>query len=133
MKKKLMVIGLLAAASMFAQSRFSVGVSIGGNRGYYTQAPVYAPYGPSYAAVVPPCPGPDYTWVDGSWSQYGGRRSWVAGYWNRRPYNGYENRRFDERYERGFYRDHDRDRDDRRRDRDRDDGRFNSYSYGYRR
>jgi hypothetical protein len=66
---------------MFAQTRFSVGVSVGGyDRGYYPPAP------PAYAAVLPPCPGPDYTWVDGYWSQYGGRNSWTNGYWTRQAY-----------------------------------------------
>jgi hypothetical protein len=83
MKTKLMGLGiaLLAGAAMFAQPRVSIGVGIGG----------YAPgaYAPAYA-VQPPCPGPDYAWVDGYWSQYRGHRNWTAGYWQRRPH--YEQR-----------------------------------------
>ena len=49
---------------MFAQTRFSFGVNVGSNRGYYTQAPVYA-------APIPPCPGPGYTWANGYWNPPG--------------------------------------------------------------
>jgi hypothetical protein len=38
MKTKLMIGMLLAAGSMFAQSRFSVGVNVDRNHGAYTQA-----------------------------------------------------------------------------------------------
>jgi hypothetical protein len=78
MKTKLLAMVLLAGGSMFAQSRLSIGIGIGGAPGYY-------PRYPSVQAVVPPCPGPDYNWVDGYWSPYGG--PWVAGYWAR-PYIG---------------------------------------------
>jgi hypothetical protein len=64
MKKKLMALMLLAGGSMFAATRFSVGVSVGSpsyyTPGYYT-APAYAP------AYAPPCPGPGYTWSNGAW------------------------------------------------------------------
>src|SRR3954469_18917535 len=81
MKTKMMVMALLAGGAMFAQPRVSIGVGIGG----------YAPpaYAPAYVEqdIIPPCPGPDYTWVDGYWSQYGGRNSWISGSWQRRPYS----------------------------------------------
>jgi hypothetical protein len=118
MKTKLLALALLAGSTMFAETRFSIGVNIGGyGRGYYAPAP------PVYASVAPPCPGPDYTWADGYWSQYGGRRAWVAGYWNRPSYyqvapryeqRGYENRYYREGYvQQGFGRngDHDYRRD----------------------
>ena len=98
MKTKLLAVALLAGGSMFAQTRFSIGVSVGGyDRGYYPQAP------PAYASAVPPCPGPDYTWVDGYWSQNYGRNTWVAGYWNRQPFSsGYQVApRFDHRFNEG--------------------------------
>ena len=93
MKTKLMALVLLAGGSLFAQTRFSVGVRIGGyGPGYYAPAPVYAaapryyvPAPPVYAAV-PAYPGPGYFWVNGYWNYYGPRRVWVNGYWSRRPY-----------------------------------------------
>jgi hypothetical protein len=51
MTKKLLVLALLAGGSMFAQTRFSFGVTVGNNRGYYVPAapscerPVYNSYG----------------------------------------------------------------------------------------
>lgn len=82
MKTKLLAMMILAGGSMFAQPRLSIGIGIGGHgNGFYQPAP-------SYASNIPPCPGPDYTWVDGYWSQDYGRRTWVAGYWNRQPSRG---------------------------------------------
>ncbi len=69
MKTKLLAMMLLAGGSMFAQSRFSVGI------GFNQPAPVYA-------SNIPPCPGPGYTWVDGYWSQNYGQPVWIAGYWS---------------------------------------------------
>jgi hypothetical protein len=131
MKTKLLVLALLAGGSMFAQTRFSFGINIGGRApGYYVPVP-------AYAAARPPCPGPDYSWVDGYWAQQYGRNVWVAGYWNRLPYerayriaSRYERPPYDERYERRFDRDRDRDWD---RDHDRrhgQDGR--GYGNGFR-
>ena len=110
MKTKLMVLVLLAGGSMFAQTRFSIGIGVGGYQ------PGYAP-APAYAFNQPPMPGPDYDWVDGYWSGSGPRHSWIAGYWTRRPYR-YQDR------SRGF----DRDRNNRGGNRDR--GRVNGQSYG---
>jgi hypothetical protein len=131
MKTKLLVLALLAGGSMFAQTRFSFGINIGGRApGYYAQAP-------AYAGVRPPCPGPDYSWVDGYWGQNYGRNVWVPGYWNRVPYARayqaprYEQPRYDERYERRFDRDRDRDWDhDRDRRYGQDYGR--GYEHGFR-
>ena len=69
MKTKLLAMMLLAGGSMFAQTRFSVGMG-------FNQAP------PVYASNIPPCPGPGYSWVDGYWSQDYGQPVWIAGYWN---------------------------------------------------
>jgi hypothetical protein len=85
MKTKLLAVMLLAGGSMFAQTRFSVGVGFGGQGGGFYQAP------PSYANDIPPSPGPDYYWVDGYWSQDHGRNAWIAGYWNRQQFSeGYQ-------------------------------------------
>ena len=81
MKTKLLAMMLLAGGSMFAQTRFSVGVGFGGGSDFYQQPP-------AYASNIPPCPGPDYSWVDGYWSQGYGGASWVAGYWSRQPFFG---------------------------------------------
>ena len=146
MKTKLLAMMLLAGSSMFAQTRFSIGVGFGGHRGGFYQAP------PSYASNIPPCPGPGYTWVDGYWSQDYGRNTWVSGYWYRQPYtSSYEVApRFDNRFHdgddrRGFARNEEnrnrgfdqdrslrgRDRDQNRGDRDRSNGRDNHEGNGY--
>jgi len=92
MKTKLLAMMLLAGGSMFAQSRFSVGIGFGGG-GNFNQPP------PAYASNIPPCPGPDYTWVDGYWAQGYGGETWVAGYWSRQPFfGGYVAPRFDSRF-----------------------------------
>jgi hypothetical protein len=81
MKTKLLAMMLLAGGSMFAQTRFSVGIGFGGGGDFYRPTP-------AYASNIPPCPGPDYTWVDGYWSQGYGGDSWVAGYWSRQAFFG---------------------------------------------
>jgi hypothetical protein len=54
MKTKLLAMMLLAGGSMFAQTRFSVGI------GFNQPARVYA-------SNIPPCPGPGYTWLNVYW------------------------------------------------------------------
>jgi len=76
MKTKLMVILLAASGAMFAGTRVSIGVSLGGPAGYGA-APV--------SAYQPPCPGPGYVWIDGSYDAYG---NWFDGYWALPPYAG---------------------------------------------
>jgi hypothetical protein len=131
MKTKLLAMVLLAGGSMFAETRLSIGIGFGGHgAGFY-------PPPPSYASNIPPCPGPDYTWVDGYWSQDYGRNYWVAGYWYRRPFiSGYPvaprfDNRFNDRddrrgFTRGFAEDRNRGFDQARnfsgRDRDQDRG-----------
>ena len=73
------------APTMFAGTRFSVGVGFGPP--------------PAYAANIPPCPGPGYNWVDGYWTNDFGRQVWIAGFWNAPPvFTGYVAPRFDNRF-----------------------------------
>jgi hypothetical protein len=82
--------GLLAGSSAFAAPRIRFGVGIG------VPAPVVV--APPIVAYTPPCPGPGYSWIGGSWVFVGGGH-----FYDRDHYRG------------PVYRDHDRDRD---RDRD---------------
>ena len=85
MKTKLAVILLLAGCSMFAGTRFFVGVGVGGyGPGYYVAAPPHPPPVAYYA----PAPGPGYVWVDGYHYPVGPRWAWRSGYWARHPYAG---------------------------------------------
>ncbi len=111
MKTKLLAVALLAGGSMFAQTRFSIGINFGGNgRGYYSQG------APAYASAIPPCPGPGYIWTDGYWSQTDRRSVWVNGYWAAPVYqNGYASR-YSDAYVQPGYRGYEHrafDRDDR--------------------
>jgi len=93
MKTKLLAMMLLAGGSMFAQTRFSIGLGFGSQGGGSYQAP------PAYASDIPPCPGPGYTWVDGYWTNDYGREAWVPGYWNAPPVFTYQPApRFDNRF-----------------------------------
>jgi len=119
MKKKLLVLAALAAGSVLAQTRFSIGVGVGSYGPAYGPAPAYGYAAPAYAYAAPPCPGPGFYWVDGYWARNGWRNAWVPGYWARRVYERptYFRRdygRDSERYER-FDRDRYRDRDNYRR------------------
>src|SRR5262249_35911336 len=80
MKTKLLAVMLLAGGSLFAETRFSIGVGIG-TPGYYAPPPP-----PVAAYAPPPCPGPGYTWIAGYWYPVGPRSSWHAGYGARPPY-----------------------------------------------
>ena len=80
MKAKLLAVMLLAGSSLFAETRFSIGIGIG-TPGYYASPPP-----PVVAYAPPPCPGPGYTWVAGYWYPVGPRYIWHAGYWARPPY-----------------------------------------------
>src|SRR5664279_2437 len=120
MKKTLgiLAMALMAGGTMFAQSRVSIGIGVGG------YGPAYPP--PAYAQYMPPCPGPDYTWVAGYWGPRDGRNVWVDGYWRGPVAGGY---RVAPRY---FAPRHD-DHDYRGRDRDRDHDRGRGYSNSFRR
>ena len=61
--KKAIAVMMLLAGGLLAAPRVTVGIGIG------IPAPV---------AVVPACPGPGYTWVNG---YYGPTGVWVGGYW----------------------------------------------------
>jgi hypothetical protein len=76
---KVLAVALIAGGAMFAQPRLSIGVGVGG------YGPGYQPS--AYAQYMPPCPGPDYAWIDGYWVPRGGRNVWINGYW-RSPYVG---------------------------------------------
>ena len=75
MKTKLLALIVLAGGSMFAQSRFSVGVAIGSGPGpaYYRPAPIAAP---AFR--------PNRVWVAGHWTRTRFGRTWVPGQWVRR-------------------------------------------------
>lgn len=79
MKTKLMAMMLVAGGSLFAETHFSIGVNVGGPRGYYAPTPV------AVAAYRPACPGPGYIWIDGYNDEYG---NWIDGYWSLPPYAG---------------------------------------------
>src|ERR1041385_536112 len=85
MKTKLLVLMVLASASAFAASHFSIGVAIGApgyyGGGYYVAAPPPPP--PVYYA--PPAPRPGYAWVSGYYYPVGARYVWRPGYWSRPP------------------------------------------------
>ena len=80
MKTKLLMLVMLAAGSLCAATRFSVGVGVG--------VPLYAPPAPVVAYAQPPAPGPGYTWVAGYWYPAAGRYAWRSGYWAAPPYAG---------------------------------------------
>jgi hypothetical protein len=141
MKTKLMAILLVAGGSLFAQTRFSVGVQFG-SPGYYPPAPV-APVRVAAPAYRPPCPGPGYIWVDGYNDGYS---NWVDGYWALPPYSGaywvaprFSNGRSYAGYwggARGYGRDEYRFRESReheRREHDRDSDRRGDFGRGFRR
>lgn len=81
LKTLLLPLVLFAGPSLFGQPRFSIGINIG-------TPYAYAPPPPVYVAYRPPCPGPDYVWVDGYWYPNGPRYAWRAGYWAAPPYAG---------------------------------------------
>ncbi len=96
MKTKFLVGMLLAASSVFAAPRVSIGIGIGNP--YYVAPPPVVVYEPAYPVYAPPYPGYGYTWVDG-YSYYAGpRRVWHGGYWARPYGRGYYGRGYRYRY-----------------------------------
>jgi hypothetical protein len=67
MKTKLMATLLLAGSSLFAAPRIGVGIGIG-----VPVAPAPVVVAPPIVGYVPPCPGPGYAWLGGSWVFRGG-------------------------------------------------------------
>jgi hypothetical protein len=84
MKTKFLVGMLLAAGSMFAAPRVSIGIGIG--HPYVVAPPPVVVYEPAYPVYAAPYPGYGYTWVDGYWYEAGPRRYWHGGYWAPRGY-----------------------------------------------
>ena len=122
MKTKLLAMALLTGGAMFAQTRVSIGFGVGG---YGPGA--YAPV-PSYQQVIPPCPGPGYSWVDGYYAPQQGRNVWVQGYWSA-PRTYVQSRNFG-RHE--TVRGHDRDFRSHDRNNRGDQGRRSGYSQSFR-
>jgi len=81
MKSRLLALVLAAGSSLFGETRFSIGVGVG-VPGYYPPPP------PAVVVVRPPCPGPEYSWVDGYWYPDGPRYAWRAGFWSAPSYHG---------------------------------------------
>ncbi len=123
MKMKLLAMMLLAGGSMFAQTRFSIGLGFAGQGAGFYQAP------PAYAMSIPPSPGPGFMWVEGYWSQNYGRQFWVPGFWNRQPFRtGYVAPRANFR----FSQDRNRNFDQNRGNNNRYNGRDNRQGNGFR-
>src|SRR3954470_22319814 len=79
-KSKLLAVALIAGGTMFAQSRLSIGIGVGGYGPGSYPPPAYA------QQYQPPCPGPGYSWGNVFWTPQGGRNVWTAGFW-RAPVN----------------------------------------------
>ncbi len=88
-KTKALALLLLTGGALLGQTRFFVGVNIGGYPPPVVYAPPVVAYAPPPVAYVPPCPGPGYGWVDGYWYYSGPHRYWRAGYWAPRYYRSY--------------------------------------------
>lgn len=129
-KLRILALALIAGGTMFAQTRLSIGIGVGGyGPGYYPP--------PAYARYAPPCPGPGYTWVEGYWAPQSGRNVWFDGYW-RPPYiNSYRvsPRYVEPRYYNSYRADHHDRGDNHRQNRgnERNENRGNGYSNGFRR
>ncbi len=82
MKTKLLAMMLLAGGSMFAQTRFSVGLG-------------FNPAPRAYVSNIPPCPGPGYVWLNGYWHAPAVRverfdNRFRGGFERGREFNGHE-------------------------------------------
>jgi len=110
MKTKIILLAaLLGAAAMSANAAVRFGISIALPAPVVVSTPVVytAPVVPAPAPVVQtisPCPGVDYVWVAGYWSNLPAGRVWVPGAWHYRPAHvvyGYDRR---DGHDRGGYR-----------------------------
>ena len=102
MKTKLLALLLLAGSTVFASPAVFFGVGFGGG-GYAIAPPPPVPV----VAYRPPCPGPEFAWVNGYYTPYYGRYVWHTGYWARPPYMGarwYGPRYYGHRYYNGYWR-----------------------------
>ena len=83
MKTKLIGTLLLAGSSLFAapRVRFGVGIGFGVPVAPAVVAPAPVVVAPPVVGYIPPCPGPGYTWIGGTWVFAGGHRDWHPGYW----------------------------------------------------
>ena len=70
------IYGVLFAAALTVPASGQIGVYIGGAPPAYR----YEQRGPE--------PGPGYTWIGGYWAPNGHHYRWVAGRWDRPPYEG---------------------------------------------
>lgn len=85
MKTKLMAMALLAGSSLFAAPRIAIGFGFG-----VPVAPAPVIVAPP-VAYVPPCPGPGYVWIGGSWIFRGGPEVVRPGYFHAPVYRGARN------------------------------------------
>jgi hypothetical protein len=83
MKTKLFATMLLAGSSLFAVPRTGIGIGIGVP---VAPAPVFV--APPVAAYIPPCPGPGYVWLGGSWVFRGGPGLYRPEYFRGPVYGG---------------------------------------------
>lgn len=86
MKTKLMATLLLAGGTLFAAPRVYFGVGIGVPAPVVPVAPAPVVVAPPVVGYVPPCPGPGYAWIGGSWVFNGGQRVYRPGYWRAPAY-----------------------------------------------
>lgn len=103
-RTKLLILLVLAGTPVFADERFFGAANGGYDDGYYNPPP---PPPPAAYYSRPPCPGPDYSWIDGYWYPAGPRYAWRAGYWTRPPYaraHWVAPRYHERRYYRGYWR-----------------------------
>jgi hypothetical protein len=83
MKTKLMAMALMAGSSLFAAPSVAIGVGIG-----VPMAPAPVLVAPPAVAYVPPCPGPGYVWIGGSWVFRGVPAVVRSGYFHAPVYHG---------------------------------------------
>jgi hypothetical protein len=83
MRTKLMAMALLAGSSLFAAPRVAIGIGFG-----VPVASAPAVVAPPAVAYIPPCPGPGYLWIGGSWVFRGAPAVVRPGYFHAPVYHG---------------------------------------------